>query len=261
MPTQVSNGLDMQGSRIQGMAAASELTDAATWGQVQNIVAGLTMHNSVRAKTVGNQALTGAATVDGVVLVTGDRVLVASQTTGTQNGIYVVNTSGAWALANDAKIGTIKAGAMVIVEEGTANADTLWVMTNDGQITSSTTQGWSRFQAGQTLAAGDGVKITNGVISLIIGAGLILDGTSLRLDPSYGFAAHKFAMNVPSGSTVATVNPGLGTANFVMGLYKLNGDGSKDEVIKDAKIVSATRIDFTFATAPTADQYQIIAIG
>lgn len=261
MPTQVSNGLDMQGARIQGMAAASELTDAATWGQVQNIVAGLTMHNSVRAKTVGNQALTGAATVDGVVLVTGDRVLVASQTTGTQNGIYVVNTAGAWTLANDAKIGTIKAGAMVIVEEGTANADSLWVMTNDGQITASTVQVWSRFQAGQTLTPGNGISITNGVISLIIGAGLILDGTNLRLDPSYGFAAHKYVVNAPAGSTVATVNPGLGTGNLGTFLYKINPDGSKSKVIDDSTIVSATQVNFTFATAPTADQYQIIVMG
>jgi hypothetical protein len=261
MPTTVTNGLDLQGARIQGLGAASAGTDAATWAQVQNIVAGLTMHNSVRAKTTGNQALTGPATVDGIALATGDRVLVASQTTGTQNGIYVVNTAGAWTLAPDAALGTIKAGAMVIVEEGTVNADSLWVMTNDGAITAGTTQVWSKFQAGQTLTPGNGISITNGVISLIIGAGLILDGTNLRLDPTYGFNAHKFAINVPAGATAVTINPGLGTTDLLVGLYNIATANSRKKVLEDADIQSATAVLLTFGTAPAADQYRVVILG
>jgi hypothetical protein len=259
--TAVTNGLEMLGTRITGLGAAQDPNDAATWAQVQNIVAGLTMHNSVRAKTIGNVSLTGAATVDGVVLATGDRVLVGSQTTGTQNGIYVANTSGAWALAADGKIGTIKAGAMVIVEEGSINADSLWVLVNDGAITGSTVQNWSKFQAGQTVSAGNGVSITNGVISLIVGAGLILDGTSLRFDPSYGFAAHKYAVNVPAGATKVSINPGLGSADLIIGLYNIATAGHRYRVIEEADVVSATQVDLTFGTAPAADTMRVVILG
>lgn len=259
--TVVTNGLEMQGTRITGLGAAQDPSDAATWAQVQNIVAGLTMHNSVRAKTIGNVSLTGAATVDGVVLATGDRVLVGSQTTGTQNGIYVVNTSGAWTLAPDAKIGTIKAGAMVIVEEGSINADSLWVLVNDGAITGATVQNWSKFQAGQSLSPGDGVKITNGVISLVIGAGLILDGASLRFDPSYGFSAHKFAANLPGNATVISINPGLGSIDLIAALYRINGDGSREEVIKGMSVISATQVNLTFGTAPADGTMRVVVLG
>lgn len=259
--TQVTNGLEMLGTRISGLGAASDPNDAATWAQVQNIVAGLTMHNSVRVKTVGNSALSGAVNVDGVVVATGDRVLVGSQTDGTQNGIYVANSGGVWTLAADAKIGTIKAGAMLIVQEGAVNADTLWVLTNDGAITGSTSQNWTKFQAGQTVSAGNGVSITNGVISLVIGAGLVLDGTSLRFDPSYGFSAHKYAVAIPAGATKVSINPGLGTADFVYTLYNTATAGHAYKAVDDSDVVSATQIDFTFGTAPVAGQWRVVVLG
>lgn len=53
-----------------------------------------------RAVTLANITLSGAQTVDGVALVAGDVCLVRSQTTASENDLYVV-TSGAWVrLAN-----------------------------------------------------------------------------------------------------------------------------------------------------------------
>lgn len=259
--TQVTNGLELNGTRISGLGAASDPNDAATWAQVQNIVAGLTMHNSVRAKTIGNSALSGAVNVDGVVVATGDRILVASQTDGTQNGIYIANTGGVWTLAPDAKIGTIKAGAMLIVQEGAVNADTLWVLTNDGAITASTVQNWTKFQAGQTVSAGNGVSITNGVISLVIGAGLVLDGTSLRFDPSYGFSSHKYAADVPAGATAVTINPGLGSQDLVPALWDTSVANHRRLAVGDFDVTSATAVVLTFGTAPVAGQWRVVIVG
>ena len=56
----------------------------------------------VRVATLSNITLSGLQTVDGVALAAGDRVLVRGQTTGSQNGIYVVVTPGAWTRATDA---------------------------------------------------------------------------------------------------------------------------------------------------------------
>jgi phage-related tail fiber protein len=103
---------------------------------------------SVRVATTANIAsLTGGApdTVDGITLVLGDRVLVKDQSTGSQNGIYTVTTlgtgaNGTWTRATDADAaGELTSGALVPVEVGTANADSLWMLTTDGTITIGTT--------------------------------------------------------------------------------------------------------------------------
>ncbi len=95
---------------------------------------------SCRAATTANlAALSGLLTIDGVVLVAGDRVLVKDQTTGSQNGIYVA-AAGAWSRSTDADDGMeLNSGVIVPVESGTVNADTQWMLTSDGAITIGTT--------------------------------------------------------------------------------------------------------------------------
>lgn len=91
---------------------------------------------SCRVATTANlAALSGLLTIDGVVLVAGDRVLVKDQAAGSQNGIYVAAV-GAWARAADADDGAkLNSGAIIPIEAGTANGDTLWMLTTDGAIT------------------------------------------------------------------------------------------------------------------------------
>lgn len=69
--------------------------------------------------------------IDGVTLATGDRILIKDQGTGTENGIYTVEAAGAPTRTADFATGFTVAGAAVISEEGTANADSAWVCTND----------------------------------------------------------------------------------------------------------------------------------
>lgn len=79
--------------------------------------------------------LSGLQVVDGVQTVAGDLVLRAVGNNAA-NMIYVVGT-GTWqqyALAN------IKAGSLLSVQEGTANADTQWELQTDGTINLGTTK-------------------------------------------------------------------------------------------------------------------------
>jgi len=95
---------------------------------------------AVRVVTLTNVTLAGGApnAVDSVNLVAGDRVLVAGQSTGSQNGLYVVQTVGAgsngtWIRSSDGNTnGEIEAGMIVMVTEGSVYADTQWkLITND----------------------------------------------------------------------------------------------------------------------------------
>jgi hypothetical protein len=97
----------------------------------------------VRAASTGNGTLSTAFengdTLDGVTLATGDRILLKDQSTGSQNGIYVVNASGAPTRAVDADSGGELVGATVFVSEGTANADKVFACTTNATITVGST--------------------------------------------------------------------------------------------------------------------------
>jgi hypothetical protein len=126
---------------------------------IQYMIKGGDYKDSVRVATTANIALTGTQTIDGIAVVAGDRVLVKDQTAAAENGIYVV-AAGAWARADDADgSGDLTAGAIVPVETGSLNADTLWMLTTDGSITIGTTALTFKLRSGR---AGSIQPLTDG---------------------------------------------------------------------------------------------------
>ena len=79
--------------------------------------------------TSENITLSGEQTLDNVSLSVGDRVLVKSQTTGSENGIYEVQ-SGTWTRAKDFVVDMLVSGMQIFVTGGSANKDTLWTCTS-----------------------------------------------------------------------------------------------------------------------------------
>lgn len=69
-------------------------------------------------------------TVDGVVLATGDRILIKDQASGSENGIYVVEATGAPTRASDMPTGDSANCIWTWVQEGTINANTAYVCTS-----------------------------------------------------------------------------------------------------------------------------------
>jgi hypothetical protein len=69
-------------------------------------------------------------TIDGVVLATNDRILIKNQSTASENGIYIVQASGAPTRANDFASGQSAANTYLLIDEGTANGNTGWFCTN-----------------------------------------------------------------------------------------------------------------------------------
>lgn len=64
------------------------------------ISSGLAIKAPVRVATTANITLSGEQTIDGVAVVSGNRVLVKDQTNGVENGIYTAST-GVWTRATD----------------------------------------------------------------------------------------------------------------------------------------------------------------
>ena len=99
-------------------------------------------------------ALNAGDTIDGVTLAAGDRVLVKSQSTGSQNGIYIAGATPVRAADMDQDLTTAVptdeiAGAFVYVVSGTANGGKLFYCTNAiGGTLGSTSIVWAEFTGG-----------------------------------------------------------------------------------------------------------------
>lgn len=91
-----------------------------------------------KAATTANISLSGEQTIDGVSCVTDDRVLVKDQTTGADDGIYLVDT-GTWTRSADFDGAyDVGQGTLVLVLSGTTNQG-FWQVSTSDPITIGTT--------------------------------------------------------------------------------------------------------------------------
>ena len=130
----------------------------------------LDVKQSVRAATTANitiaTALNNGDTIDGVTLATGDRVLVKNQTTGSENGIYVVGATPA--RSDDADTSAdVTAGMFVFVTEGTANGDNGFILTTNDTVTLGTTAlTFTQFSGAGQITAGDGLTKSGNTLAV-----------------------------------------------------------------------------------------------
>ena len=179
-----------------------------------------------RVATTANIAtLAGGApdTVDGVNLAAGDRVLVKDQSTGSQNGIYQVDTlgtgsNGVWSRVldmDDVTDDAIQAGLNTYIQEGTANEKKTFYLTTTGTITLGSTS--LTFEEGPTAGAGGGVGGSTGATDNAL---LRADGTGGSTVQSSGVTLDDsdnldgvVSVNMPEQAT-APVTPGAGEGAF-----------------------------------------------
>jgi len=89
--------------------------------------------------TTANITLSGEQTIDDIAVTEGDRVLVKDQTAGSEDGIYEVST-GSWSRTSDwNESEDLLNGMLVPCVSGTANANTVFMITFSGTFTLDTT--------------------------------------------------------------------------------------------------------------------------
>ncbi|MXR38013.1 phage tail protein [Craterilacuibacter sinensis] len=129
----------MAGHLVEQNPHPQYTTDAEVAALIAAEINKLDGKQSVRVATTTSIILSGLQTIDGVALVAGDRVLVKCQSAAKDNGIYVVAV-GAWFRSTDADISIdVTPGLFVSVDQGTANADSIWQLVTDAPITLGTT--------------------------------------------------------------------------------------------------------------------------
>jgi hypothetical protein len=157
---QLAAGYSVETS-LTGSSTAIPRADAVKT-YIDAAVQGIKTKASVRAATTAAGTLASSfangQSIDGVTLVTNDRILIKNQGTSSENGIYTVNASGAPTRATDADIWDELRSAYVFVEVGTAQADTSWVCTVDaGGTLNSTAVTFEYFSRVASVNAGDGL--------------------------------------------------------------------------------------------------------
>lgn len=235
MSRAVLNGLNLSNQRITNVADPSSSTDAATKQYVDQVARGLNWKQSVRAATTTNGALATAYengdTLDGVTLATGDRILLKDQTTGSENGIYVVAASGAPTRAADMPAASDGKGVAVTVTSGTVNADRVYIQTADTATVGTDALTWSQLGGGgTTYTAGDGLSETPaGTFNVATGAGLEISSDTVRIAAAAagagltGGAGSALAVGAGSGITVNADDVALASSTAGNGLTYTSG--------------------------------------
>lgn len=266
MALKIGNGLDLQSQKIQNVADGTANSDVATWGQVQNLLNGLAWKPAVRAASTANGTLATAfangQTMDGVTLATGDRILLKNQTSGQENGVYVVNSAGAPTRATDADSSSELNGMAVYVTSGTANGDKSFVLTTDLPITIGTTAlTYVQFGGGQAYLAGNGLSLASTTFSVLAAdSSISVTGSGISTSRSAIGATGKYTatLGAITGGTPLTVTHNLGSQYVTAQLYI---ESTQEQVLADIVLLTANTLSVTVATTQASGYYRIVVVG
>lgn len=250
------------GAKVTGLPTPVDPADAAPKSYVDNAVEGLAWKDNVRASTQGDLNLASpGATIDGVTLAVGDRILVRLQSTASQNGIYVWNGAAVvMGRASDASTGAELNNAIVAVDQGT-DAGTSWRCSTVNAVVGTDPIAFEAFAAAVPSAS----ESTAGKAEIATQAEVDAGTDDLRIITPAKLAAwagrlKRVAAPIGDGSaTQFDVNHNLGTRDVTVAVYR--NSSPYDEVIADVGHLDTNTVRINFAAAPTANQYRVVVVG
>lgn len=262
MARKIFTDFDFQSvSKVVNLPTPSATGDAVPKSYVDSLVEGLAWKDSCRVATQSNLNLAApGATIDGITMASGDRILVRSQSTTTENGIYVWNGAASAATRSlDASTFPELEQAVTTVEEGTSAAATYRQDQINGTIGSSAVS-WVSFGTSAPAAS----ETTAGIAELATQAEVNTGTDDLRIVTPLKLATwsgriKKFAVSIGDGSATSyTVTHNLASLDVVVTVFANSGG---DEVITDVTHATTNTLTVVFATAPASNAYRVVVVG
>ena len=261
MAKQILSDYDFNSSsRLLNLLNAQSPQEPVTLAQFQAQIEGLAWKDNCRVQTQSNINLSApGATIDGVTLATNDRVLVSSQTTAAQNGIYIWNgASTQMTRALDANLFSELLSAVTTIDEGTVGAGTTWRQTTVGGTLETSAVNWVPF----------GVVTPNATESV---AGKIQIATQSQTDTgtddttavtpkklnTWASRPLRYQTLIGDGTNTSyTITHNLGTRDAMVQLYR--NSGNYDQVDAEVRRTSTTQCTVVFASAPSSNQFRVV---
>jgi hypothetical protein len=258
--------LDFQGtSKPINLAAPTGAADAATKAYVDAAIEGLNWKDSVRAASTANINLAApGTTIDGVTMAANDRFLAKDQTTVPTNGIYIYNGSATPATrAPDASTFAELEGAIIVVEEGTANTGTSWRQTQVNGVIETNNVVLTAFLTGSAAASETVAGVAELATQVETDAGTddLRIVTPLKLKTSKLFNK-TFAAQFGDGSALAfNFDHNMNTRDVIVTVYK--NSGNYDDVYVDITRPTVNRVTVTFGAGntPASNAYRVVIQG
>lgn len=279
-----TGNISLGDNRITSLADPAASTDAATKAYVDGLIQGFDWKQSVKVSTTAPGTLSTSfadgSVIDGTTLVTGDRILIKNQTNGTENGIYVVNATGAPTRAEDANASSdVTGGLTVFISQGTVNGNSSWSLTTDDSISLGTTPliftqvaGGSLYSAGNGLTlVGSAFNVVAADTSLTVSADSVqvrLGDASLEvsngLRVTHGTAGQVYIANSSGVLTPATLSGDVGSVSS-SGVVALATEimRTSNYVVRETPtgLINGSNASYTLAAAPVGGTEQVYLNG
>lgn len=279
--------LNMNSQKITNLANGTAANDAINLAQLQSVQSGLDTKQSVRAASTANVTVTYNATggtsargqitaapnqLDGVnPLVAGDRLLLKDQSTGAQNGIWVVTTAGTgangvWDRAGDFDSDAeVTSGAFTFVTEGTVNGNSGWQLTTDDPIiiggASGTALVWAQFSGAGQIIAGAALSKTGNQLDVNAGLGISLStptGDAVNIDTTITARWKTFLLTGAAASYALTHN--LANQRVLVNVFR--NSGTFETIDPDIQRTDANTVTIDFAgVAQVSNTWAATVVG
>jgi hypothetical protein len=270
---QPTTALNINGQKISNAADAAANTDLTTLQQVNNLLSaavnGQDWKNAVKvAVTTNVNVASPGASLDGIALTAGDRVLLTAQSTGAQNGLYVWNGSAtAMTRATDADVSAeVTSGMSIPIEQGTHAASIAILTTPDPIVLGTTTLTFTYLANASSYVQGTGITITGNTISLNVPVTVALGGTGATTAAgartNLGAPQIGFAQDIPAltAGVAQNVVHNLGTLDVHIEVYR-KSDGASADIGLSRVDINTVSVIADVAVAAAALRVVIIPIA
>jgi len=249
------------GAKVTGLPASTAAGEPVVHEQLQSAINGLAWKDNCRVATQANVSIASpGATIDGITMVTGDRVLARVQTTTSENGIYIWNGAATpMTRAADADAYDELESAVVTVDEGTSAGATFRQSGVNGTI-GSTAVTWTSFGTSAPAAS----ETTAGVAELATQAEVNTGTDALRIVTpatlaSWSGRIRKFSQLFGDGSaTQYDITHNLNSTQVQVEVFV---ESTGATVLCDVTRTTVNVARLNFAAAPASNTLRVVVIG